>query len=141
MKKIMLLLFVVSLGYKSLAQVSDDDKIVILLTQQVDAWNQGDIKGYMHGYWNNDSLLFIGSKGPQYGYEATLRRYLQAYPNVTQMGNLKLEIESMKRLSDAYYFVVGSWFLKRTVGDLKGSYTLLVKKIKGQWLIVCDHSS
>jgi ketosteroid isomerase-like protein len=141
MKKIMLLLFVLFLSCQSFAQVSDADKIEILLAQQVNAWNQGDIKGYMHGYWHSDSLLFIGNKGPQYGYDATLKHYMQAYPNITKMGNLKLEIESLKMLSDDYYFVVGSWFLKRTVGDLKGSYTLLVKKIRGQWLIVCDHSS
>jgi ketosteroid isomerase-like protein len=37
--------------------------------------------------------------------------------------------------------VIGKWHLKREAGDLSGHFTLLWKKIKGQWLIVADHSS
>jgi len=36
---------------------------------------------------------------------------------------------------------VGKWALKRSAGDVSGSYTLLIRKIKGEWVIVCDHSS
>jgi hypothetical protein len=38
--------------------------------------------------------------------------------------------------------VIGKWSLKREkAGDLSGYFTLLLKKINGQWLIVSDHSS
>jgi hypothetical protein len=112
-----------------------------LLFLQVVEWNKGNIDGYMHGYWESDSLLFIGSKGPRYGYAATLKRYKEAYPDADHMGKLKTTIVSMDRLSDEYYFIVGKWALQRNAGDVDGSFTLLLRKIKGTWVIVCDHSS
>jgi len=57
------------------------------------------------------------------------------------MGKFTSTIISMKKLSPEYYFVIGKWYLKRSVGDAGGSYTLLIRKIKGKWLIVADHSS
>jgi hypothetical protein len=57
------------------------------------------------------------------------------------MGKLSFDILEVKRLSPGYYFVVGKWFLKRSVGDIGGMYTLLFRKINGKWVIVVDHSS
>jgi hypothetical protein len=31
--------------------------------------------------------------------------------------------------------------LKRTIGDLQGHFDLLIKRVKGEWKIVADHSS
>ena len=112
-----------------------------MLTAQVTEWNKGNIEGYMHGYWENDSLLFIGSKGPRYGYDVTLKKYKEAYADLAHMGQLTSVITRMERLSGKCYFVVGTWALKRSAGDVGGSYTLLIKKIKGQWVVVADHSS
>ncbi len=123
------------------AQTKDEQTIRRMLAAQVTEWNKGNIEGYMKGYWENDSLIFIGSKGPRYGYQTTLKRYKEAYPDADHMGVLTSTIKSAKKLSPDYYFIVGSWALKRNAGDVSGSYTLLLRKIKGQWVIVCDHSS
>jgi hypothetical protein len=112
-----------------------------MLAVQVDQWNKGNIDGYMKGYWENDSLLFIGKNGPTYGYKNTLARYKRSYPDTETMGILTSTIVSLKKLSPEYYFVVGKWYLKRVAGDLEGSYTLLIRRIKGEWVIVADHSS
>lgn len=123
------------------AQNKDEQTIRHILAAQVTEWNKGNIDGYMKGYWESDSLLFIGSKGPRYGYAATLKGYKEAYPDADHMGTLTSIVTGMKKLSPDYYFIVGTWALKRNAGDVGGSYTLLVRKIKGQWVIVCDHSS
>jgi hypothetical protein len=31
--------------------------------------------------------------------------------------------------------------LKRSIGDVRGHFTLIWRKIKGRWVIVSDHSS
>jgi hypothetical protein len=118
-----------------------EEAIRHILQAQVVEWNKGYIEGYMKGYWENDSLVFIGKNGPTYGYNATLERYKKSYPNAEKMGKLTSTIISMKRLSKKYFFVVGKWHLERKDGNLQGSYTLLIKKIKGEWVIVNDHSS
>ena len=123
------------------AQNKNERAITTMLAAQVEQWNKGRIEGYMKGYWENDSLLFIGSKGPRYGYDVTLKRYKEAYPDADHMGKLTSTITRLQRLSGRYYFVVGKWELKRSVGDLSGSYTLLIKKIHGKWVIITDHSS
>lgn len=112
-----------------------------MLGKQVTEWNKGNVEGYMVGYWENDSLVFIGKSGPTYGYKATLDRYKKGYPNVEAMGKLTSEIVSIKRLSAEYYFIIGKWHLARKAGDLNGSYTLLLQKIGGKWVIINDHSS
>jgi len=123
------------------AQSNDEKAIHNLLAQQVTQWNAGSIDGYMHGYWNNDSLQFIGRSGPRYGYKTTLEKYKEAYPDTAHMGKLSFTVTNAKRLSPDYFFITGLWALKRTVGDVSGASTLLVHKIKGRWVIVSDHSS
>lgn len=138
---LLLLIFTVCSMTAVMAQSKDERAIRTMLSAQVTEWNKGNIEGYMKGYWENDSLLFIGSKGPRYGYKVTLSRYKEAYPDADHMGKLTSVITRAQQLSPEYYFIVGTWALKRNAGDVSGSYTLLLRKIKGQWVIISDHSS
>jgi ketosteroid isomerase-like protein len=135
---IAILLFI---NCSSFAQNKDENSIRKMLAAQVTEWNKGSIDGYMKGYWESDSLVFIGSKGPRYGFDMTLKKYKEAYPDADHMGTLTSTISSMKKLAPDYYFIIGSWGLQRKAGDVGGSYTLLLRKIKDNWVIVCDHSS
>lgn len=142
MKKIILCLLCCVVGlHAATARGKSEHAIATMLAAQVAEWNNGNIEGYMHGYWEDDSLLFIGAKGPRYGYDITLKKYKEAYPDVAHMGQLTSTVTRMQKLSRKCYFIVGTWALKRTVGDVGGSYTLLVKKIHGSWVVVADHSS
>jgi hypothetical protein len=134
-------LLAMMLSLSAFAGSKDEQAIRSMLSAQVTEWNKGHIEGYMKGYWEHDSLLFIGKNGPTYGYTQTLNRYKKSYPDAEKMGKLTSTIVSLSKLSDKYYFVVGKWHLQRTAGNLEGSYTLLLKKIAGQWVIIADHSS
>lgn len=138
-----LLLIILLLASQTLVhgQTKDEQAIYNLLNKQSKAWNAGDIEGFMKGYWKNDSLLFIGKSGPKYGYNATLENYKKSYPDAATMGKLTFDILQVKRLSAVYFSVVGKWHLARSVGDVQGHFTLLVRRIGKQWLIVSDHSS
>ena len=140
MKKIFLisLLFITTISF---AQNKNEIAIRKMLAAQETEWNNGNLEAFMKGYWQNDSLLFIGKTGPKYGYATTLANYKKGYPDTVQMGKFTSTILSIKKLSKNYYFVVGKWYLKRSVGDISGHYTLLIRKIKAEWVIVADHSS
>ena len=129
------------ISLSTFAQNKNETAILKMLQTQETAWNSGNLEAFMKGYWQSDSLLFIGKNGPKYGYNTTLENYKKGYPDTARMGKFTSTILSMKKLSKEYYFVVGKWYLKRTVGDISGHYTLLVKKINGEWVIVADHSS
>lgn len=136
-----LLLLLVFACYATNAQDKHEHAIKQILARQAAEWNKGNLEGYMQGYWNNDSLLFIGKSGPTYGYQATLQRYKKSYADTAQMGRLHFDILQVKKLSKDHRFVLGKWTLTRSVGNLGGYFTLLFRKIDGEWVIVADHSS
>ncbi len=136
-----LISFFILLSLSANAQNKDEQAIRNILTHQITEWNKGNIDGFMKGYWENDSLLFLGKSGPKYGYATTLANYKKNYPDTIVMGKLAFEILKVQPLSADTYFVVGKFMLQRTIGNLSGYYTLLFKKIKGEWVIVVDHSS
>jgi len=125
----------------SFSQSKDEAAIRQLLAVQTKAWNDGDIARFMKGYWESDSLMFIGKSGITYGWNNTLNNYRKGYPDTASMGKLKFDILVVKRLSQQYFFVVGKWHLKRSIGDVGGHFTLLLRKIQGEWKIISDHSS
>ena len=133
-----ILLFLSVLSY---AQNKDSIAIHKVLSTQVSAWNNGNIDVFMKGYWNSDSLLFIGAKGPTYGWQTTLENYKKRYPDTTAMGKLKFTILETKMLSKDNAFILGNWHLTRTIGDVGGYFTLLFRKINGEWVIIADHTS
>ena len=142
MKKIALLLIsILVFSITLMAQSNDVKAIMKLLKQQDAAWNRGDLEGFMEGYWKSDSLMFIGKSGITYGWQKTLDNYKKGYPDTAAMGKLDFEYIEVKRLSVNYFFIVGKWHLTRTIGNLDGAFTLLMRKIKGNWVIVKDHSS
>jgi ketosteroid isomerase-like protein len=95
----------------------------------------------MDTYWRSDSLMFIGKKGVTYGWQATLNNYKKSYPDRAAMGRLSFNLLEFRKLAPDAYFVVGKWHLARTIGDLSGHFTLLLRNINGNWKIVADHSS
>lgn len=133
------LLLLISSG--TWAQPANETAIRKLMAAQELAWNRGDIPGFMEGYWKNDSLLFVGKSGPNYGWQQTLNNYQKNYPDTATMGRLQFEILRIQPLSRDYYFVLGKWFLKRSKGDISGAFTLLFRKFTNGWKIVADHSS
>ncbi len=141
MRKLLILSILIGYSVVSPAQKNAREKILTLLDTQTQSWNRGDLEGFMKGYWENDSLRFIGKSGITYGYINTLNNYKRGYPDTAAMGKLQFTILVVKKLSARYYEVVGKWYLKRSIGDVSGHYTLLLRKINSKWVIVSDHSS
>jgi len=124
-------------------KISERDKteITTLLNKQVEAWNEGDIEKFMETYWHSDRLVFVGSHGPTYGWQATLDNYKKGYPDKKTMGSLTFKIFDISKIDKKSVFVIGRFELTREAGELNGHFTLVIQKIKGQWLIISDHSS
>ncbi|MBX9783911.1 MAG: nuclear transport factor 2 family protein [Chitinophagaceae bacterium] len=140
--KHLLLAVVLLVTFSATAQNKDEQQILSILDAQSKSWNEGKIDQFMKGYRHSDSLMFIGSSGITYGYDATLKNYYKRYPDRDAMGELTFTILKLNRISNDSYFVIGKWFLKREKnGDIGGHFTLLWKKLKGKWVIVADHSS
>jgi ketosteroid isomerase-like protein len=141
MKKYLFSFVVIVACCVSLAKGQDKQAILKVLDKQSAAWNKGDIDEFMQGYWKSDSLMFVGKAAPVYGWQPTLNHYKQGYPDKATMGQLKFTIIKVDVLDKTNAFVLGGWHLTRDKGDVGGYFTLWFKKINGQWVIVCDHTS
>lgn len=140
MKKMIPIILLFCASIAGFAQ--DKSAILKVMTDQQTAWNGGDIEGFMQGYWKSDSLMFIGKEAPVYGWQKTLDRYKKTYPGKAGMGELTFNIMQVKVLDDSNAFVMGGWGLKLENGKTPGGYfTLWFRKIRGEWKIVCDHTS
>lgn len=129
------------LAVSAFCQTKDETEVRNLLAKQNAAWNRGDVESFMVGYWENDSLMFIGKSGVTYGYKNTLANYKKNYPDTAAMGKLTFTLIQLKQLSPEYFHVTGKYYLTRTIGDASGHFTLVFRKINGKWVIISDHSS
>ena len=143
MRAVLFVTFLVFLLFSSRSSFAqnDENRIRSLLEAQVRQWNKGRIEGYMIGYWESDSLVFLGKDGPTYGFAAAVDRYRKAYPDTEAMGELTSTILRIQLLCPEYAYITGRWSLNRKAGAKSGSYTLLMRKIDGNWVIIEDHSS
>ena len=77
------------------------DAIKKILTTQQEYWNNGDIDGFMQGYWNSEKLIFTSlNHKPAYGWQNTLERYKESYPDRYSMGEFRFEILDLKLNSE-----------------------------------------
>lgn len=141
MRTILLITITMLLSSNIFAQDTERAEILKVLENQRLAWNNGNLEQYMMGYWKSDSLLFVGKRGPQYGWQKTFDNYKKSYPDKSAMGKLTFNIIKVELYTSEYAFVLGEWILDREKDQPRGFFTLQMKKIKGEWKVIADHSS
>ena len=120
---------------------NDPAEITTVLKTQAAAWNAGNIEEFMNGYEKSASLRFASGGNVTYGWQETLDRYKQHYPDRAAMGVLTFSDLDIKRLSPDAALVFGRWRLKTDKGEPNGLFTLLFRKHDNVWRIVADHTS
>ena len=135
-------LFIASASsYSQNLKERDSLKIISVLEQQRIAWNDNNIKNFMHGYLKSDKLVFSGPNGPVFGWNFVKDRYLKTYSTKELMGDLSFEINDLFLLTKKVAILLGKFNLQRKNEKLSGYFTLIFKKINGNWYIVSDHTS
>jgi ketosteroid isomerase-like protein len=120
---------------------SPDGEIRLLLDQQTEAWNRGDIEAFMAGYWNSDETEFVGANGVSRGWQALLERYRKNYPDRKAMGRLSFSnLEIHMVCADAAY-AIGRFKLEREDDRPTGFFTLNFRRFAEGWRIVADHTT
>ena len=120
-----------------------EEGIKHMLVSQVEAWNHGNLQGYMKGYWHSPDLVFFSGATVTKGWEPTLQRYQQRYQGQgKEMGKLEFQNLNIDLLSRRAAVVTGKWQLTMSDGKQPhGLFTLIVKKTEDGWHIVHDHTS
>ena len=125
-----------------------EEGIKHVLVSQVEAWNHGNLDGFMQGYWHSPDLTFFSGGSVTHGWEPTLLRYRQRYQaEGKEMGKLEFQELNIDLLSWRSGVVTGKWQLTMSEGKTPdgkqphGLFTLIFKRMPGGWKIVHDHTS
>jgi beta-aspartyl-peptidase (threonine type) len=112
-----------------------------VLDAQRDAWNRGDIEGYMDGYERSDQTVFVSGDNVTRGWQTVLDRYKKTYNTREKMGTLTFsDLEITLPGKDAAV-VLGRWHLQRAKDEPHGRFTLVFRHTKQGWKIIHDHTS
>lgn len=114
-----------------------------VLDDQVVAWNRKDLEGYMAGYWKSPELVFFAGGTGTRGWQATIDRYRKRYQGEgKEMGTLSFSDVSIEGLGPAAVLARGEWRLAMSGGkELRGLFTVILRRMPEGWRIVHDHSS
>lgn len=111
-----------------------------VIQEQQDAWNRGDLAGYMNGYWKSDKVVFVGGEVRR-GWQNVFDYYKTKYSDRAKMGTLTFsDIEITPHGADAA-LVLGSWKVDVGSNNVHGKTTLIFCHFPEGWRIVHDHSS
>jgi ketosteroid isomerase-like protein len=108
------------------------------MEQQVTAWNQGDIPGFMAAY--ADSACFITLREHTCGKEVVAARYAKAYPDRASMGRLDFNRLEVLPAGPDHAWCTGNWRLERNADTLSGGFSLLWARTPQGWRILRDHT-
>ena len=112
-----------------------------VLNEQVDAWNRGDIQGFMDYYWRSEDLEFISGDTIHRGWQATLERYKRKYPTKEAMGWLDFDDLRVTAMSEDEAEATGRWRVRAGRKTSSGGFELKFRRIEKRWLIVRDHTT
>ncbi len=140
MRKLFVLFLFLSLTTFAQTESEDRKAITAVLKMQQDAWNKGDMEGFMQGYIKSDSLKFYGNSGLTKGWQNTLENYKKGYPTKAETGNLSFTIDALTKIEEGAYYMMGQFHLVRDAGNANGVFLIIFRKIEGEWKVIADLS-
>jgi ketosteroid isomerase-like protein len=112
-----------------------------VLDAQRDAWNRGDIAGYMDGYLHSNDITFLSGDSLTRGWQTVYDRYKKNYDSREKMGTLTFSDLEPRVLSSNMVMMIGRWHLQRANDQPHGRFTLIFLNTKQRWRILHDHTS
>lgn len=112
-----------------------------VLDAQRDAWNRGDIEGYMNGYARSADITFVSGDTTTRGWQTVHDRYKKNYDSREKMGTLTFSDLETRVLSSDAAVTIGRWHLQRTGDQPHGRFTLVFRRTGQVWRIIHDHTS
>lgn len=108
------------------------------------AWNQGDLEGFLDSYWQSEKTRYVSGNKMMVGYERIAATYRQRYlaEGAGGMGQMQLDIEPDFIIGDNA-LVFGQYKAldddQQVIGQ--GAFTVHLRRVAGEWKIVSDHAS
>ena len=115
-------------------------EILRVLDLQREAWNRGDIEGFMAFYLDSDEITFQSGNSRIRGWGNVLARYKNNFTS-GNMGKLDFTDLEVHVLSGDWAYVLGRFKLDLRGEHREGLFTLVLRRTEEGWRIVHDHTS
>lgn len=117
--------------------------ILKVIQLQTEAWNRGDVDGFMAAYKQSDDTTYMG-KHIAHGFDHIRAGYTARYTSPEKMGKLTFSDLKVRLLGDNFAMVTGKFALERSAaggGPAEGIFSLVWEKTSDGWKIILDHTS
>jgi len=105
-------------------------------------WNRGDLDAFMDVYLDSPTTTYVGGSGLRRGFAAIRSRYEPLFEPGAGRDSLRFEDLEVRRLDEDAAAGIARWILHREGRVTEsGFFTLVLRRIDGEWKIVHDHSS
>jgi ketosteroid isomerase-like protein len=121
-----------------------DDRVAIsaVLRSQADAWNRGDLVGYMDGYARTPALIFTSGGNIRHGWQDAFDHFQARYATDPKaMGSLRFDVLSIDPVGADGAVVLARWELTGTPNAGHGVFSLVLERRPEGWRIIHDHTS
>ena len=121
---------------------TDRTAITAMIQAQAEAWNRGDLDGFMAGYAKVPTLVFTSGAKIRRGWQAAHDHFHKRYgTDKSTMGKLAFEILSIDSVGADGAVVLGSWRLTETPQAGAGIFSVVVHRRPEGWRVIHDHTS
>jgi beta-aspartyl-peptidase (threonine type) len=140
------ILFWIPLGVCAETPVPPGPEVTKALQEGVEAWNAGDLSGFMKGYLDSPDMTYTSSGRIIRGYQALQKRYQDTYgSDKASMGHLSFDQIEVLPLGTDHALALGHWHLELSKGKgkdlVEGVFSLILRKTPQGWKILHDHTS
>jgi uncharacterized protein (TIGR02246 family) len=118
------------------------DVVKIILAQR-DAWNKGDLDGYLSHYKNAPDTQAVLANLVR-GLDNIRAAYHQNFPSKDSMGTIEDSDVQVRALGDNFALATGQYHLTRTKkagGPVDGTFSELFEKTAAGWQIIFSEST
>ncbi len=120
-------------------------EIMAALEASAEAWNRGDLEGFLAPYLDSPATTYVGSSGLVRGKDAIREAYRRSYWRTgAPEDRLRFEELEVRSLGGEHALAVGRYVVvSRTTEEqtATGLFSLVLRRTPEGWKILHDHSS
>lgn len=136
------LLALTTLTLSPLQAETQEREIRKVLLNQVEAWNRGDLDGFLSAYWQDDAVTFYSGGDVSKGFKSLRDRYFKRYKSDgKEMGRLSFSDLEVTPVDEKFAVSRGRFNLVLKEEKPTGLFTLWLRKFPEGWKIIHDHTS
>lgn len=120
------------------------DEIVAALHASADAWNRGDLDGFLRTYLDSPELTFIGRDEVVRGFSTLRALYDGGHFEGGPPPRLRFDVLEVRPLGEPTALLIGRYTLQDTASGATtstGLFTLVWGRTPEGWRILHDHTS